>query len=226
MTSRERRTFFERLYAMREAYANLDAFDRSGATTIAEAIAAAELELERISAEAANQAAADATAETPTTPSDGRRSPASLGLGEFQPRRARGRPRKRRSCCVPPPHDDECQDRESQDHRWAARRRRTAWRSGMARASRDPDPGRAASRILEMRVEPTRFHSPWTTIAAQGSPQAPVTGEAVLDKPRADAGPGDGRRDDVHTQAEQSQPDRDDGSRRPVFVLPATLSWT
>ena len=48
MTSRERRTFFERLYAMREAYANLDAFDRSGVTTIAEAIAAAELELERI----------------------------------------------------------------------------------------------------------------------------------------------------------------------------------
>jgi hypothetical protein len=62
MTSRERRTFFERLYAMREAYANLDAIDRSGTTTITEAIAAAELELERISAEAANQAAADATA--------------------------------------------------------------------------------------------------------------------------------------------------------------------
>ena len=55
MTSRERRTFFERLYAMREAYANLDALDRSGITTITEAIAAAELELERISAEAANQ---------------------------------------------------------------------------------------------------------------------------------------------------------------------------
>ena len=109
MTSRERRTFFERLYAMREAYANLDAIDRSGITTITEAIAAAELELERISAEAANQAAADATAEAPTTPSDARRSPASLGLREFQPRRGRGRPRVRRSCCVPPPDDHECQ---------------------------------------------------------------------------------------------------------------------
>ena len=68
MTSRERRTFFERLYAMREAYANLDAIDRSGTTTITEAIAAAELELERISAEAANQAAADATAASTQNP--------------------------------------------------------------------------------------------------------------------------------------------------------------
>ena len=64
MTSRERRTFFERLYAMREAYTQLEAQDRSGITTITEAIAAAELELERISVEAANQAAADATAES------------------------------------------------------------------------------------------------------------------------------------------------------------------
>ena len=68
MTSRERRTFFERLYTMREGYATLDALDRSGVTTIAAAIAAAELELERISAEAANQAAADATAESSHNP--------------------------------------------------------------------------------------------------------------------------------------------------------------
>ena len=62
MTSRERRTFFERLYAMREAYTQLEATDRTGIMTITDAITAAELELERISAEAANQAAADATA--------------------------------------------------------------------------------------------------------------------------------------------------------------------
>ena len=60
MTSRERRTFFERLYAMREAYTQLDAQDRTGIMMITDAITAAELELERISAEAANQAAADA----------------------------------------------------------------------------------------------------------------------------------------------------------------------
>ena len=64
MTSRERRTFFERLYAMREAYTQLEATDRTGIMTITDAITAAELELERISAEAANQAAADATAES------------------------------------------------------------------------------------------------------------------------------------------------------------------
>jgi hypothetical protein len=61
MTSRERRTFFERLYAMREAYANLDASDRSGTITITEAMTAAELELERIAAEAEGQPAADPT---------------------------------------------------------------------------------------------------------------------------------------------------------------------
>ena len=64
MTSRERRAFFERLYGMREAYANLGALDRPGTTTMTEAMAAAEQELERISAEAANQAAADAAAST------------------------------------------------------------------------------------------------------------------------------------------------------------------
>ena len=68
MTSRERRTFFERLYAMREAYTQLEATDRTGIMTITDAITAAELELERISAEAANQAAADATAESSHRP--------------------------------------------------------------------------------------------------------------------------------------------------------------
>ncbi len=64
MTSRERRTFFERLYAMREAYTHLDSLDRSGTTPIAEAIAAAELELDRIAAEADSQPVADPTADT------------------------------------------------------------------------------------------------------------------------------------------------------------------
>ena len=51
MTSRERRTFFERLYAMREAYTQLEATDRTGIMTITDAITAAELELERPAAE-------------------------------------------------------------------------------------------------------------------------------------------------------------------------------
>ena len=68
MTSRERRTFFERLYAMREAYTQLEATDRTGIMTITDAITAAVLELERISAEDANQAAADATAESSHRP--------------------------------------------------------------------------------------------------------------------------------------------------------------
>ena len=61
MTSRERRTFFERLYTMRESYTHLDPLDREGTTTIAEAMAAAQLELERIAAEAEGQAALDPT---------------------------------------------------------------------------------------------------------------------------------------------------------------------
>ena len=68
MTSRERRTFFERLYAMREAYTQLEATDRTGIMTITDAITAAVLELERISAEDANLAAADATAESSHRP--------------------------------------------------------------------------------------------------------------------------------------------------------------
>jgi hypothetical protein len=67
MTSRERRTFFERLYAMREAYTHLDALDRSGITSITDAMAAAELELERIAAEAEGQAATD-TADSSHNP--------------------------------------------------------------------------------------------------------------------------------------------------------------
>jgi hypothetical protein len=67
MTSRERRTFFERLYAMREQYTHLDELDRSGITPITDAMAAAELELERIAAEAEGQQATD-SAETTNHP--------------------------------------------------------------------------------------------------------------------------------------------------------------
>ena len=59
MTSRERRAFFERLYGLREAYAHLDALDRTGITPMAEAMAAAQQELERIALEAESQPPAD-----------------------------------------------------------------------------------------------------------------------------------------------------------------------
>ena len=59
MTSRERRAFFERLYGLREAYANLDALDRTGITPMAEVMAAAQQELERIAIEAESQPPAD-----------------------------------------------------------------------------------------------------------------------------------------------------------------------
>ncbi len=59
MTTRERRTYFDRLCTMREAYAHLDAADRAGITPITEAIAAAEQELDRIAAEADSQPPAD-----------------------------------------------------------------------------------------------------------------------------------------------------------------------
>ena len=63
-----------------------------------------------------------------------------------------------------------------------------------------------------MRVEPTRFHNPWTTIAAARLATSTRDWRGrILDEPRADAGPGDGRRDDVHAQAEQSEAGRDDG---------------
>jgi hypothetical protein len=64
MTSRERRQFFERLYGLREAYANLDALDRTGITPIAEAMAAAQLELEEIEREANSQPQADVAQST------------------------------------------------------------------------------------------------------------------------------------------------------------------
>ncbi|HEY4188918.1 MAG TPA: hypothetical protein VGM28_00725 [Candidatus Limnocylindrales bacterium] len=57
MTSREGRTFFERLCAMREAYADLDARDGAELTPIWEAIAFAQLELALISPEADSQSA-------------------------------------------------------------------------------------------------------------------------------------------------------------------------
>ena len=64
MTSRERRTYFERLYGMREAYAHLERPRSPGITTMTEAMAAAEQELERIEREAESQAAVDATTST------------------------------------------------------------------------------------------------------------------------------------------------------------------
>jgi hypothetical protein len=64
MTRRERRTYFERLCTMREAYQHLDASDRAGTTPIAEAIAAAEQVLEQIAAEAASQPEADPATTT------------------------------------------------------------------------------------------------------------------------------------------------------------------
>ena len=45
MTARERTTFFDRLFAMREAYRTLDAIDRAGITSISDAIDDAEAEL-------------------------------------------------------------------------------------------------------------------------------------------------------------------------------------
>jgi hypothetical protein len=59
MTSRERRAYFERLYGMREAYAHLGALDRTGITPMAEVMAAAEQELERIMREAESRPPAD-----------------------------------------------------------------------------------------------------------------------------------------------------------------------
>jgi hypothetical protein len=64
MTSRERRAFFERLYGMREAYRNLEAEDCIGITPLAEAMAAAEQELERIAIEAEIQASEDPATST------------------------------------------------------------------------------------------------------------------------------------------------------------------
>jgi hypothetical protein len=55
MTPPERRTFFERLCAMRDAYQHGGALDRAGVTPIAEAIACAERELELIGTEADTQ---------------------------------------------------------------------------------------------------------------------------------------------------------------------------
>ena len=62
MTSRERRAYFERLYGMREAYTHLGALDRAGITTMTEAMAAAEQELERIMLDAESQPRADVAA--------------------------------------------------------------------------------------------------------------------------------------------------------------------
>ena len=70
MTTRERRTYFDRLCTMREAYAHLDAADRAGITPITEAIAAAEQELDRIAAEADSQPPADARRRAPSPRSD------------------------------------------------------------------------------------------------------------------------------------------------------------
>ena len=67
MTSRERATFFDRLYGMREAYERLDAADRDGITPIAEAIAAAERALEEINPEAESQLPADPATSTEHT---------------------------------------------------------------------------------------------------------------------------------------------------------------
>jgi hypothetical protein len=64
MTSRERRTYFERLCEMREAYKHLDATDRTGITPITEAIAAAEAELEQIAGEADSLPPADPATST------------------------------------------------------------------------------------------------------------------------------------------------------------------
>jgi hypothetical protein len=66
MTTRERRTYFDRLCGLREAYKHLDASDRAGITPITEAIAAAELELEQIAAETDSLPPADqATTQNP-----------------------------------------------------------------------------------------------------------------------------------------------------------------
>jgi hypothetical protein len=64
MTSRERRTFFDRLCGMREAYEHLDDLDRAGITPICEAIADAERELELIAIEAESQPSVDPASST------------------------------------------------------------------------------------------------------------------------------------------------------------------
>jgi hypothetical protein len=62
MTKRERRTYFERLCAMREAYLRRDAGDQASSTTMLEAMAAAQQLFEQLIAEdAEGQPAADAT---------------------------------------------------------------------------------------------------------------------------------------------------------------------
>ena len=52
MTTRERAKYFERLCDLREAYRHLDADDASGTTTIDQAIADAERELDAVAVEA------------------------------------------------------------------------------------------------------------------------------------------------------------------------------
>ncbi len=83
MTTRERRTYFDRLCGLREAYQHLDATDRAGITPITEAIAAAEQELERIAAEAASRRRRT-TRRPRTSRSDAGGIPASLGLRALQ----------------------------------------------------------------------------------------------------------------------------------------------
>jgi uncharacterized small protein (DUF1192 family) len=70
MTSRERRTFFERLVGMREAYAHLEALDRTGVTPLTEAMAAVQQELERIESEAEAAAEAQASADAAKSTQD------------------------------------------------------------------------------------------------------------------------------------------------------------
>ena len=67
MTSRERRTFFDRLCGMREAYGHLDDLDRAGITSIGDAIADAERELELITIEADSEPSADPATSTEHT---------------------------------------------------------------------------------------------------------------------------------------------------------------
>lgn len=62
MTKRERRTYFERLCALREAYQHLDAGDQPTSTTLTEAMAAVQHELELMA-----EAAEGLPAEDPTS---------------------------------------------------------------------------------------------------------------------------------------------------------------
>jgi len=64
MTRRERATFFNRIYDLREAYQHLGDDDRVGTTTIEEALIDAELELELMAIEAEAQVAASQALST------------------------------------------------------------------------------------------------------------------------------------------------------------------